>query len=114
LAEADHSARDLERWRAAQEAALAAVPGVTVLPGRAPFLLLRLPEGRGEPVRAALRDAGIAVRRGDTFPGLDADHLRVAVRDDDAVERLTTALGAALAGGREWEQCYPLTSGGAL
>jgi histidinol-phosphate aminotransferase len=118
VAEADQSARDLERWRAAQEAALAAVPGVTVLPGRAPFLLLHLPEGRGEPVRAALRDAGIAVRRGDTFPGLDADHLRVAVRDDDAVERLTTAFTAALTGGREWEQsrerCSPLTSGGAL
>jgi histidinol-phosphate aminotransferase len=32
-------------------------------------------------VRAALRDRGWAVRRGDTFPGLDADHLRVAVRD---------------------------------
>ena len=46
----------------------------------APFLLLRLPDGRGERVRHALRAAGIAVRRGDTFPGLGPDHLRVAVR----------------------------------
>ena len=61
-----------ERWsrrRAAQAAALAAVPGVTVLPGVAPYLLLRLPAGQGERVRAALRAGGIAVRRGDTFPG---------------------------------------------
>jgi histidinol-phosphate aminotransferase len=115
VAEADRSARELERQRAAQEAALAAVPGVTVLPGRAPFLLLRLPEGRGEPVRAALREAGIAVRRGDTFPGLDADHLRVAVRDAASVDRLIIALAAALTGGRERktssEQCYTRTGG---
>jgi histidinol-phosphate aminotransferase len=32
-------------------------------------------------VRAELRARGWAVRRGDTFPGLDAGHLRVAVRD---------------------------------
>ena len=96
VAEAGRAARELERLRAAQSAALAAVPGVTVLAGRAPFLLLRLPDGRGEPARHALRAAGIAVRRGDTFPGLGPDHLRVAVRDGAAVARLTTALTAAL------------------
>lgn len=97
VAEADRAAHDLARQRAEQAAALAAVPGVAVLPGRAPFLLLRLPDGRGESVRAALRTAGIAVRRGDTFPGLGPDHLRVAVRDAAAVDRLVTALAAALA-----------------
>jgi histidinol-phosphate aminotransferase len=115
VAEADRSARDLERRRAEQAAALAALTGVAVLPGRAPFLLLRLPDGRGEGVRAALREAGIAVRRGDTFPGLGPDHIRVAVREAPAVEQLTTALAAALARGRERktssEHCYPLTSG---
>jgi histidinol-phosphate aminotransferase len=98
VAEAERAARDLERRRAEQGAALAAVAGVAVLPGRAPFLLLRLPDGRGEEVRHALRAAGIAVRRGDTFPGLGPDHVRVAVRDAAAVGRLTTALTAALAG----------------
>jgi histidinol-phosphate aminotransferase len=44
--------------RVAQAAALAAVPGVTVLPGVAPYLLLRLPDGQGERVRRALRAAG--------------------------------------------------------
>jgi histidinol-phosphate aminotransferase len=97
VAEAERAARDIERQRAEQAAALAGVPGVTVLPGRAPFLLLRLPDGRGEDVRHALRAAGIAVRRGDTFPGLGPDHLRVAVRNAAAVGRLTTALAAALA-----------------
>lgn len=97
VAEADMAARALGVARAEQAAALAAVPGVTVLPGRAPFLLLRLPDGQGERVRAELRAAGIAVRRADTFPGLDADHLRVAVRGADAVARLVDALSAALA-----------------
>ena len=48
-------------------------------------------------MRHALRAAGIAVRRGDTFPGLGPDHLRVAVRAADAVARLVAALTAALA-----------------
>jgi histidinol-phosphate aminotransferase len=98
VAEADGIARALVARRVEQAAALAAVPGVTVLPGRAPFLLLRLPDGQGERVRGALRDGGIAVRRGDTFPGLGPDHLRVAVRDADAVARLVDALTAAVAG----------------
>jgi histidinol-phosphate aminotransferase len=97
VAEADEVARALVARRSEQAAALAAVPGVTVLPGRAPFLLLRLPDGQGERVRGALRDDGIAVRRGDTFPGLGPDHLRVAVRDADAVARLVDALTAAVA-----------------
>jgi histidinol-phosphate aminotransferase len=76
---------------------LAAVPGVTVLPGSAPYLLLRLPDGHGERVREALRAAGIAVRRGDTFPGLGPDHLRVAVRPAEQVARLAAGLADALA-----------------
>lgn len=90
------AARQLRRHRTAQAAALAAVDGVTVLPGVAPFLLLGLPTGQGERVRARLRTAGVAVRRGDTFPGLDADHMRVAVRPPDQVAVLVDALSAAL------------------
>ena len=75
---------------------LAELPGVTVLPGRAPYLLLRLPDGRGESVRARLRAAGVAVRRADTFPGLGPDHLRVAVRAPERAAVLVTALAAAL------------------
>ena len=97
VAEAGRAAERLVALRAEQAAALAAVDGVTVLPGRAPYLLLRLPDGRGERVRAALRAAGIAVRRADTFPGLGPDHLRVAVRPADQVARLVAALSDALA-----------------
>src|SRR5688572_7355388 len=97
LAEAGRSAERLAALRAEQAAALAAVPGVAVLPGRAPYLLLRLPDGQGERVRAALRAAGIAVRRGDTFPGLGPDHVRVAVRPAPQVAQLTAALSDALA-----------------
>jgi len=77
-AEAAAAAHDLTAHRSAL---LAALPrGVEVVgEPRASFVLLRVPDG--ERVRAALRARGWAVRRGDTFPGLDADHLRVAVRD---------------------------------
>lgn len=74
---------------------LAELPGVTVhQPASAPFLLLHVPGG--ERVRAALADAGIAVRRGDTFPGLAADHLRVAVRPPEVATLLVDGLRAAL------------------
>jgi cobyrinic acid a,c-diamide synthase len=50
----------------------------------APFLLIDTSPLRGQHdpgwARAALREAGFAVRRGDTFPGLGPDWIRVAVR----------------------------------
>jgi histidinol-phosphate aminotransferase len=74
---------------------LAELPGVTVhQPAAAPFLLLRVPGGQR--VRAALADAGIAVRRADTFPGLTPDHLRVAVRHPQIAGALIDALREAL------------------
>ncbi|MCD2193400.1 Rv2231c family pyridoxal phosphate-dependent protein CobC [Actinomycetospora endophytica] len=92
-AEADSAARDLAADRAHLIAALAAVPGVEVRGDpAASFLLLRTP-GRTD-VRAALRDRGWAVRRGDTFPGLGGEHVRVAVRD----RTISDAFVAALAG----------------
>jgi histidinol-phosphate aminotransferase len=89
-AEADAAARELTGRRAAL---LDALPPGVVVEGRprSSFVLLRLPDGAR--VRQALRDRGWAVRRGDTFPGLGPDHLRVAVRDP-ATSR---AFGAALA-----------------
>lgn len=86
-------------------AALAALPGV-VLPVRepaGPFVLARVP--RGARVRALLRDAGFAVRRGDTFPGLSADWLRIAVRDTATTDELAAALRGALlaSAGSAWD-----------
>jgi histidinol-phosphate aminotransferase len=100
VAQARAAAAELVGQRAAQAAALAALPGVTVLPGRAPYLLVRLPAGQGARIRGELRAAGVAVRRGDTFPGLGPDHVRVAVRPAPLVARLVDALAAAL-GARE-------------
>ncbi|MEX2290348.1 MAG: Rv2231c family pyridoxal phosphate-dependent protein CobC [Mycobacteriales bacterium] len=69
--------------------------GVEVAPGsQAPFLLCRVP-GRRD-VREALRDRGIAVRRGDTFPGLTAEHWRTAVRGPEESDQLLNALADLL------------------
>jgi histidinol-phosphate/aromatic aminotransferase/cobyric acid decarboxylase-like protein/adenosyl cobinamide kinase/adenosyl cobinamide phosphate guanylyltransferase len=75
-------------------AALSALPGVRVWPSAANFLLLRVPNGAA--VRAGLGERGIAVRRGDTFPGLTPDHLRIAVRRPEENRRLVEALGDVL------------------
>ncbi|SEF37333.1 histidinol-phosphate aminotransferase [Amycolatopsis pretoriensis] len=65
--------------------------GVTVLGDpRGPFVLVRVPDGAS--LRARLREAGYAVRRGDTFPGLGPDHLRLAVRDRVTTDAFLTAV----------------------
>ncbi|MEU6244707.1 Rv2231c family pyridoxal phosphate-dependent protein CobC [Streptomyces sp. NPDC047024] len=63
-------------------------------PAEGPFLLVRIP-GAAE-VRSRLRDLGHAVRRGDTFPGLGPEWIRVAVRDAATTTVFLTALGTAL------------------
>jgi len=96
LAEADIAATELVAHRNWLVRALSGLPGVVVRqPAAGPFLLLRVP--RGPQVRAALRAAGIAVRRCDTFPGLTEDHLRVAVRTPARAAALVAALAQALA-----------------
>ncbi|UFT00027.1 pyridoxal phosphate-dependent aminotransferase [Nocardia huaxiensis] len=59
-------------------------------PARGPFLLIRVPDA--ELLRKRLADKGIAVRRGDTFPGLELGHLRLAVRPAGEVDRLVAAI----------------------
>ncbi|MEU3624503.1 aminotransferase [Amycolatopsis coloradensis] len=67
--------------------------GVEVLgEPRGPFVLVRLPGADG--IRERLRKHGFAVRRGDTFPGLDARYLRIAVRDRETVDGFLAALAA--------------------
>lgn len=69
--------------------------GVEVTAGsRAPYLLCSTP---GHPaVRERLRGLGVAVRRGDTFPGLSASHWRTAVRDRASCDRLVAGLWSLL------------------
>lgn len=62
------------------------------VPPAAPFLLARTPAGLDpDAFRDALRRRGYAVRRCDTFPGLDSRHVRLAVRDGDTVRGLVEA-----------------------
>lgn len=97
VAEAAAAADQITQHREWMVRQLAALPGVTVhQPAMAPFLLLRVPGGRR--VRTALAEAGIAVRRADTFPGLTADHLRVSVRPPEIAATLVESLRVALAG----------------
>ncbi|MPQ98068.1 threonine-phosphate decarboxylase [Modestobacter sp. I12A-02628] len=92
-AEARRAAERTATDRAALRDALP--PEVTVLGDpRSSFLLLQVPGGAA--VRERLRAAGWAVRRGDTFPGLGPDHLRVAVRDPDTSRAFADALRTAL------------------
>jgi cobyrinic acid a,c-diamide synthase len=55
-----------------------------------PFVLARVGDG----VHARLRSAGYAVRRADTFPGLDATWVRIAVRRPDSTRKLLAVLRA--------------------
>jgi len=67
--------------------------GLTVWPAAANFLLVRTTDG--EQLRRKLLDLGIAVRPAASFPGLDSDYLRVAVRERADNDRLLAALAEA-------------------
>ena len=54
--------------------------GLDVTDGVAPFVLFAVPDP--DRIRNRLADKGIAVRRCDTFVGLDGHHLRAAVRPE--------------------------------
>ena len=47
-----------------------------------------------EPCAYALRERGFAVRRGETFPGLGADWIRIAVRDEETTDTVIKTLRA--------------------
>ncbi|GAA1070786.1 Rv2231c family pyridoxal phosphate-dependent protein CobC [Kitasatospora arboriphila] len=95
LAEAEEAAHELAAHRAHLLAGLRGVPGVRVhgTPASS-FLLVELAGAAA--VRERLREAGFAVRRGDTFPGLGLDWLRIAVRDPATGDRFLAALAAAV------------------
>ncbi|MFE5583736.1 Rv2231c family pyridoxal phosphate-dependent protein CobC [Kitasatospora sp. NPDC056531] len=95
LAEAEQAAAELALWRAYLLKGLAAVPGLrTYGEAAASFVLVRLPGAAA--VRERLREHGFAVRRGDTFPGLGEDWLRIAVRDEETTDRFLNALETVL------------------
>ncbi|MGV0791109.1 Rv2231c family pyridoxal phosphate-dependent protein CobC [Mycolicibacterium sp. XJ1819] len=77
VAEADRDARRLLQVRTEMVAGLASI-GVDVIEGCAPFVLFRVEDA--ELMRKHLDGKGIAVRRCDTFVGLEGPFLRAAVR----------------------------------
>ncbi|QCX75775.1 Threonine-phosphate decarboxylase [Streptomyces sp. YIM 121038] len=95
LAEAGHVAHRVAAERQHLVAGLRALPGVEVVgPAEGPFVLVRL-AGAATVVRERLREGGFMVRRGDTFPGLGPDWMRVAVRDRPTTEAFLRALPEA-------------------
>ncbi|MGW0748910.1 Rv2231c family pyridoxal phosphate-dependent protein CobC [Streptomyces sp. NPDC002587] len=95
LAEAAAAARRIAVDRAHLLAGLAEFDEVTVVGvAQGPFVLIQVADGAA--VRTRLRALGFAVRRGDTFPGLDRSWLRLAVRDRATTGRLLQALDHAL------------------
>lgn len=97
LAEAAEAARRIAADRAHLVAGLDEFgsDGVRVVtPAEGPFVLVRV--GRAGAVRGHLRGLGYAVRRGDTFPGLGEEWLRVAVRDRVTVNGFLQAFDRAV------------------
>ncbi|MFG2331400.1 Rv2231c family pyridoxal phosphate-dependent protein CobC [Streptomyces sp. NPDC048604] len=95
LAEAEHAAGRIAAERAHLLAGLAEFDEVrAVEAAEGPFVLIRV--DRADVVRQRLRDLGFAARRGDTFPGLDRNWLRLAVRDRVTTNRFLQALDQAL------------------
>lgn len=73
---------------------LAAIPGLKSWPAQANFVLIEI--ANGGRVIARLAAEGIAVRPCDSFPGLGADHIRVAVRTPAEHAVLADAIARAL------------------
>jgi histidinol-phosphate aminotransferase len=95
LAEAEEAARRMCAERAHLLAGLAEFDEVhAVAAAEAPFVLVRI--ARADTVRARLRTHGFVARRGDTFPGLGRNWLRLAVRDRATTNRFLQALDLSL------------------
>jgi len=90
--EARTRAESIARWRGELSRELDG-RGIEHVRSHASFVLARLGAG----TRDALREHGIAVRRADTFPGLDDAWARIAVRPPDRTRRLVAALDAIIA-----------------
>ena len=89
---AERSVREVARLRAALTADLAAIPGLTLFPGSANFLLVSGTEG----VTERLAHRRVLVRGCAPFPGLGPGYFRVAVRGEGENGALVEAVRGAL------------------
>jgi histidinol-phosphate/aromatic aminotransferase/cobyric acid decarboxylase-like protein len=88
-AESVRRAEQIVTWRRHLEESLSTM-GIRHIPSQASFVLAEVGDG----VHEALRNAGIAVRRADTFPGLGPTWVRIAVRPPARTRSLLDALSA--------------------
>lgn len=94
----ERSRQFVSQRRSELEAALGTLPGLTVYPGAANFLFVRIDKNgldASELARRALLE-GVAIRVCANFDGLDNRFFRVAVRTAEENERLVNALKTAL------------------
>ncbi|HYF57747.1 MAG TPA: histidinol-phosphate transaminase [Burkholderiaceae bacterium] len=84
--------------RDALSAALAGLPGVSVFPSRANFVLVRVPGASA--VAAGLRERGVLIKDVGRMHALLADCLRLTVGTPDENAAMLDALRAVLAAGR--------------
>ncbi|MDF1601995.1 Rv2231c family pyridoxal phosphate-dependent protein CobC [Nocardioides sp. YIM 152315] len=87
--ESERRAVEIAAWRTELGESLSTM-GIRHVASRASFVLAEVGPG----VHGALRDAGIAVRRADTFPGLGPSWVRIAVRSPTRTRSLLDALSA--------------------
>lgn len=93
---ADEIAEEIAADRSHLLDALRALPAVSVAGHPASSFILVHIRGAAR-IRSALRLRGWAVRRGDTFPGLGTDWLRIAVRDTATTDAFAADLRSVLA-----------------
>lgn len=92
----EHEPGDISAEREEMKSLLTAAGFTLASDSKAPYLLVQ-PPGDAEPLRQELARRGIAIRRCDTFPGLDLSYWRLAVRPAEDVRELI----------REVQRCQP-------
>ncbi|MBU4200090.1 MAG: pyridoxal phosphate-dependent class II aminotransferase [Verrucomicrobia bacterium] len=93
----------LGREKPALECMLAAIPGLSVCPGAANFLLCRI-QADAPPaadLRAACLKQGLLIRDASNFEGLDSRYFRVAVRTGEENIRMARIIRDVLTGPRD-------------
>jgi threonine-phosphate decarboxylase len=96
---AGRSLRFMDREKARLRKGLEQLPGCSVFPSEANFILMELPGGqKAGLVVSALRRQGLLVRDCSRVPGLNVRSVRVAVRTKAENNRLLGALAAVLHG----------------
>lgn len=91
LIEAESAVADTTRWREHLIAGLRAL-GLSPVESQTSFVLVDVGVG----VRQVLRTHGYALRRGDTFPGLGPEWVRIAVRDPQTIDGMLRELATVL------------------